>query len=162
VTLKAPAERIVVGFNFEEFKAVSWPGGRDRVVGFDHNQWENNRRVSWVRYQAVIPRLSTFADIGNTEKGTSSVERVLGMKPDLLITLAAGCIIRAQWNSECAALTSDGRGGREGVAMRQSWMSGSGITPLVVGRPSWVDSGHSRRDRPSAALVVCRHSGSRR
>ena len=73
------------------------------MVGFDHNQWENNRRVSWVRYQAAIPRLSTFADIGDTEKGTSSVERVLGLKPDLPITLAAGYTIRAQSNSECAA-----------------------------------------------------------
>jgi len=89
------------------------------VVGFDHNQWENNRRVSCVRYQAAIPRLSTFADIGDTEKGTFSVERVLGLKPDLLITLAAGCTIRARWHSECAALTSDGREGREGAAMRQ-------------------------------------------
>ena len=89
------------------------------MVGLDHNQWENNRRVSWVRYQAAIPRLSTFADIGDTEKGTFSVERVLGLKPDLLITLAAGCTIRARWHSECAALTSDGREGRQRAAMRQ-------------------------------------------
>ena len=87
------------------------------MVGFDHNQWEDNRRVSWVRYQAAIPRLSTFADIGDAEKGTFSVERVLDLKPELLITLATGCAIRAQWNSECAVLTSDGREGREAAAV---------------------------------------------
>jgi hypothetical protein len=31
-----------------------------------------------------------FADICDTEKGTFSVEWVRGLKPDLLITLAAG------------------------------------------------------------------------
>jgi iron complex transport system substrate-binding protein len=95
VVLKAPAERIVIGFNFEEFTAIAGAVGWERVVGFDRHQWENNRRASWVRYQAVIPRLSTLADIGNTEKDTFSVERVLGLKPDLLVTLAAGYTSRA-------------------------------------------------------------------
>ena len=31
-----------------------------------------------------------FTDIGDTEKGTFRVERVPGLKQDLLITLAAG------------------------------------------------------------------------
>ena len=95
VSLKAPAERVVVGFNFEEFTAVAGAAGWDRVVGFDRHQWENNRRASWVRYQAAIPRLATLADIGDTERDTFSVERVLGLKPDLLITLAAGYTSRA-------------------------------------------------------------------
>lgn len=95
IALKATAERIVVGFNFEEFTAVAGATGWDRVVGFDRHQWENNRRASWVRYQAAIPRLATIADIGDTERDTFSVERVLGLKPDLLITLAAGYTSRA-------------------------------------------------------------------
>lgn len=52
VVLKVPAERIVVGVNFEEFTAVSGPAGWDPVVGFDRRQWENSR-ASWTRYQAV-------------------------------------------------------------------------------------------------------------
>ena len=32
IALKAPAQRIVVGFNYEEFTAVSGPAGWDRVV----------------------------------------------------------------------------------------------------------------------------------
>jgi iron complex transport system substrate-binding protein len=95
IPLKAPAERIVVGFNFEEFTAVSGSAGWDRVVGFDRRQWENNRRASWTRYQAAILHLSTLADIGDTEQDTFSAERVMGLKPDLLITLAAGYTSRA-------------------------------------------------------------------
>ena len=71
VALQGPAERIVVGFNFEEFTAVAGPGGWDRVVGFDRHQWENNRRASWVRYRAAIPRLSTLADIGERRRTPS-------------------------------------------------------------------------------------------
>ena len=95
VVLRRPAERIVLGFNFEEFTAVAGASGWDRVVGFDRHQWETNRRASWIRYQAAIPRLTGLGDVGNTETNTFSVERVLGLKPDLLITLAAGYASRA-------------------------------------------------------------------
>ena len=88
VTLRAPAERIVIGFNFEEFTAVAGPAGWDRVVGFNKRQWAVNRTSNWKRYQAAIPRLTDLADVGASENGTFSVERVLGLRPDLLIVLA--------------------------------------------------------------------------
>jgi iron complex transport system substrate-binding protein len=62
VVLKAPAERVVFGFNFEEFTAVAGVDGWERVVGVDRHQWENNPRASWVRYQVAIPPLPTLAD----------------------------------------------------------------------------------------------------
>jgi iron complex transport system substrate-binding protein len=34
IALKAPAQRIVLGFNYEEYTAVAGPAGWDRVVGF--------------------------------------------------------------------------------------------------------------------------------
>ena len=39
VALRGPAERIVLGFNYEEFTAVAGPAGWDRVVGFDRAVW---------------------------------------------------------------------------------------------------------------------------
>jgi hypothetical protein len=33
ITLTAPAERIVLGFNYEEYTAIAGPEGWDRVVG---------------------------------------------------------------------------------------------------------------------------------
>jgi ABC-type Fe3+-hydroxamate transport system substrate-binding protein len=95
IVLKAPAERIIVSFNFEEFTAVAGAAGWQRVVGFDRHQWENNRHASWVRYRAAIPNHSSLTDIGDTERDTFSVERALSLKPDLLITLAAGYSSRA-------------------------------------------------------------------
>ncbi len=105
VTLRAPAERIALGFNFEEFTAVAGAAGWQRVVGFDRRQWATNRPTTWARYQAAIPGLSQIPDIGDTETGSFSAERVLGLRPDLLITLAAGYTLRA---AEMARLEAAG------------------------------------------------------
>ena len=90
VALRAPAERIVLSFNYEEFTAVAGPAGWDRVVGFNRRQWAVNRQSNWKRYQAAIPRLAGLADVGAGENSTFSVERVLGLRPDLLVVLAYG------------------------------------------------------------------------
>ena len=85
VTLKGPAERIVIDFNYEEFTAVAGPSGWDRVVGFNRTQWADNRAAIFRRYLVPIPRLSTLADVGSTENSTFSMERLLSLRPDLVI-----------------------------------------------------------------------------
>ncbi len=103
VVLPAPAERIVLGFNFEEFTAVAGPDGWKRVVGFDKRQWAINRPATWDRYKAVIPGLADLPDVGDTETGTFSAERVLSLRPDLLVMLAAGYTLRAAEMAQVAA-----------------------------------------------------------
>lgn len=85
VALKAPAERIVIDFNYEEFTAVAGPSGWDRVVGFNRTQWADNRAAIFRRYLVPIPRLAALADVGSTETNTFSTERVLSLRPDLVI-----------------------------------------------------------------------------
>jgi len=85
VLLKAPAERIVLDFNYEEFTAVAGPSGWDRVVGFNKTQWAINRAAVFRRYLVPIPRLATLLDVGSTEDGSFSLERVLSLRPDLVI-----------------------------------------------------------------------------
>lgn len=85
IILKAPAERIVVDFNYEEFTAVAGPSGWDRVVGFNRTQWADNRVAVFRRYLVPIPRLATLPDVGSTETNTFSMERVLSLRPDLII-----------------------------------------------------------------------------
>ncbi len=85
VALKGPAERIVIDFNYEEFTAVAGPAGWDRVVGFNKEQWATNRAAIYKRYLVPIPRLATLADVGSTETGSFSMERVLSLRPDLVI-----------------------------------------------------------------------------
>ncbi|HYZ64801.1 MAG TPA: ABC transporter substrate-binding protein [Acetobacteraceae bacterium] len=85
IALKAPAERIVLGFNYEEFTAVAGPAGWDRVVGFAKALWSDWRPSVFKRYSVPIPRLATLADVGNTDDNTFSMEKVLSLRPDLVI-----------------------------------------------------------------------------
>lgn len=85
VTLKAPPERIVVCFNYEEFTAVGGPAAWAKVVGMSKTLWSEWRPSVFRRYSAVIPNLAAMPDVGNTEDGNFSVEKLLTLKPDLLI-----------------------------------------------------------------------------
>lgn len=85
ITLRGPAERIVVTFNFEEFTAVAGVAGWDRVVGFNKTGWATNRTAVYRRYLGPIPRLDTLPDVGDTEAGNYSQERVLSLRLDLVI-----------------------------------------------------------------------------
>lgn len=85
ITLKGPAERIVLGFNFEEFTAVAGVPGWDRVVGLSRVLWASWRPQAFSRFIRPIPRLATLPDVGNTEDGNFSLEAVLALRPDLVI-----------------------------------------------------------------------------
>ena len=85
ISLRAPAERIVLGFNYEEFTAIAGPAGWDRVVGFARTLWTEWRPATFKRYLAPIPRLATLPDVGNTDDGTFSLEKVLSLRPDLVV-----------------------------------------------------------------------------
>ena len=84
-TLKAPAERIVLGFNYEEFTAIAGPAGWDRVVGFGRTLWTDWRPSTFKRYMVPIPRLANLPDVGNTDDNSFSLEKVLALRPDLVI-----------------------------------------------------------------------------
>ncbi len=85
VVLKAPAQRIVLGFNYEEFTAVAGPQGWDRVVGMSKTLWSGWRPSIYARYLKPIPRLAELPDVGNTEDNNFSLERVLSLRPDLIV-----------------------------------------------------------------------------
>lgn len=85
LTLRGPAERIVLGFNYEEFTAVAGPAGWDRVVGFARTLWTDWRPATFKRYLVPIPRLANLPDVGNTDDGSFSLEKVLSLRPDLVV-----------------------------------------------------------------------------
>jgi iron complex transport system substrate-binding protein len=88
ITLKAPAERIVLGFNYEEYTAVAGPAGWDRIVGFGKTLWSDWRPSVFKRYLVPIPRLADLPDVGNTDDNSFSLEKVLSLRPDLVIMAA--------------------------------------------------------------------------
>lgn len=85
VTVDLPVKRIVVNFNFEEFTAVGGVDAWQNVVGISRAPWEGWRPLIFNRYKAVIPNLAAMPDIGFTEDNSLSAEKVIGLKPDVLL-----------------------------------------------------------------------------
>ena len=93
VRITTPVQRVVVNFNFEEFTAVAGKEAWSRVVGMSREPWEGWRPAIFARYSAVIPNLQAMPDIGNSDSGNFSVEKVIALKPDVLF------LAEWTWNS---------------------------------------------------------------
>jgi len=85
ITLAEPAKRVVLNFNFEEFTAVAGKDGWAKVVGMSRAPWAGWRPAIFERYSAVIPTLAAMPDVGFTEDNSFSAEKVIALRPDLLI-----------------------------------------------------------------------------
>ena len=88
VEVPRTAERILLGFYFEDFFAVGGATAYDRVVAISRETWQGWRRLQWEAYSAAVPRLAELADVGEVESGTFSLETALAARPDLAILAA--------------------------------------------------------------------------
>lgn len=88
VKVNLPAKRIALGFYYTDFLAVGGVKALDNVVGFSKAVWTDWTPTSWDVYSKAVPKLTTLEDFGEAEVGTFSVEKVLSLKPDLLILAA--------------------------------------------------------------------------
>ncbi|RDL47633.1 Vitamin B12-binding protein [Ensifer sp. M14] len=88
VTLAAPAKKVVLNFYYEDFIAVVGPGAMDKVVALSLSTWKDWRPNQFAAYLDAIPSIAGLPDVGDTENGTFSVERVIAAKPDLVILAA--------------------------------------------------------------------------
>jgi ABC-type Fe3+-hydroxamate transport system substrate-binding protein len=88
VTLPKPAERVVLGFYYEDYLAVAGPGAIDKVVALSLSTWKDWRPNQFAAYEKALPGLAAIPDVGNTEDNTFSIEKVIAAKPDLLILAA--------------------------------------------------------------------------
>lgn len=88
VKLNLPAKRIALGFYYTDFLAVGGVKALDKIVGFSKAVWTDWTPASWELYSKTLPQLNSIADFGEVEVGTFSVEKVISLKPDLLILAA--------------------------------------------------------------------------
>ena len=84
VKVRFPVERVVVNFNYEEFTAVAGKDAWSKVVGISRTPWEGWRPAIFKRYAAVIPNLQAMPDIGHSDDGTFSAEKIIALKPDVV------------------------------------------------------------------------------
>jgi len=89
-TVEVPddANRILLGFYFEDFYAIGGPDAYDKVVAISRPAWEGWRNSQWNAYVANNPKIETLADIGEVDAGTFSIETAIASKPDLAILAA--------------------------------------------------------------------------
>ncbi|MBL8703002.1 MAG: ABC transporter substrate-binding protein [Alphaproteobacteria bacterium] len=85
VALTLPARRILLGFYFEDFFAIGGPEAMDRVVGISKAAWKDWRPANWAAHVATRPGLDALPDVGEVEVGTFSVEKVVALRPDLVV-----------------------------------------------------------------------------
>ena len=88
VEMPEDPQRILLGFYFEDFMAVSGPEAYDRVVAISKDTWAGWRSLQWQTYAAAIPRLEELADVGEVDSGTFSLEAVVAAKPDVALLAA--------------------------------------------------------------------------
>ncbi|WCE06908.1 ABC transporter substrate-binding protein [Pseudomonas sp. JBR1] len=88
VTIDAPAKRVVLGFHYGDYLAVGGEHAFDAVVGVSRGAWERKVPANWALNVAHRPSLATLPDVGETENNSFSVEKVLALKPDLVVLAA--------------------------------------------------------------------------
>ncbi len=99
VTLDLPAERVVLGFYAEDYMAIGTEAAFDQVVGFSRDTWESWRPSSWALFTDYRPSLKTIPDVGEVEAQTFSIEKVLALKPDV--------VVLADWQYKGLGLDAD-------------------------------------------------------
>jgi len=85
VTLDAPAERVMLGFYYEDYLAVAGDGAVDKIVGLSRGPWADWRPKQWAAYTEAFPQLADLPDVGDTESSTFSIESAIATDPDLVI-----------------------------------------------------------------------------
>lgn len=95
VKVDVPAKRVVLGFYFPDYIAVTGVENFKNVVGISREFWEKFNPGSWALYTEKMPELKNIGDIGNVNTGTFSFEKTLAMKPDV--------VVLADWQYETLA-----------------------------------------------------------
>lgn len=85
VAVDVPAKRIVLGLYFEDYWAIGGDQAMDRLVGISKSAWKDWRPANWEAYLKVRPSLDQLGDVGEVEVSNFSVEKLIGLKPDVAI-----------------------------------------------------------------------------
>jgi iron complex transport system substrate-binding protein len=86
VTIKTPVKRFVLfeSSKLPEIAAIAGEDCMEQVVGWD-NDFRQNAGDWYAKYIEKFPSLAKVPDVGSMYEGTMSVEKVIDLKPDLVI-----------------------------------------------------------------------------
>jgi iron complex transport system substrate-binding protein len=86
VTIKAPVERFILleSSKLPEITALLSDDFLGRLVGWD-NDFQLNAGDGYARFVQKYPALADVPDVGSMYEGTMSIEKVIDLKPDVVI-----------------------------------------------------------------------------
>ncbi len=79
------AERVLLGFYFEDFHAIVGEGAFDKVAAISLEPWKGWRNEQYKEYLKVNPRIEELPDVGYDDSGSFSIEKAIAAKPDVAI-----------------------------------------------------------------------------
>lgn len=89
VTLEKPAEKVMLGFYFEDYIAITGPTAIDRLKAISLTYWKGYRPLQYETYLKAFPKIADLVDVGDVDAGTMSAEKIIASRPDVVI-LSAG------------------------------------------------------------------------
>lgn len=81
VTLEKPAEKVMLGFYFEDYIAITGPSAIDRLKAVSLNYWKGYRPAQYDAYVKAFPKIADLVDVGDTDAGTLSAEKIIAARP---------------------------------------------------------------------------------
>lgn len=89
VILPKPAERVMLGFYFEDFLAIAGSGAVDKLRAVSLFYWQGYRPKQYEAYLAALPKIATLIDVGDVDNSTLSAEKIVAARPDVAILAAS-------------------------------------------------------------------------
>ena len=85
VTLTKKTETFVVANYIANFLFVGGASCVDRIVGITADGWESTRYAEYIRFTEAFPMLKKIPSIGGYHDDILNTERILAIKPDVLL-----------------------------------------------------------------------------
>lgn len=77
--------RVVLTFYFEEYFTAVGDDSIDKIVGWSRKYWEGRRQATWEAFLHKFPQIDKIPDVGYGPKNTISFEKIIALKPDVVI-----------------------------------------------------------------------------
>jgi len=131
VRVDVPAKRVVLGFYYPDYIAVSGVDKFDNVVGISREFWEKFNSGSWSLYRAKIPSLQNIGDIGNIKLSANWMAACGNEGEDEKLYRTVEAVSKA-----CQALDLSIPVGKDSLSMKTVWQDGeekkSVVSPLSL------------------------------
>ena len=85
VEVKDGVEKVVLTFYVEEYFVTTGEEGVSKIAGWSKGYWKGRREATWQAFLKKFPSIDQIPDVGYVGKNTLSFERIVSLKPDVVL-----------------------------------------------------------------------------